>query len=76
MVVLKGSIINFKTINGSKEWVSQINSIKIHRQTIPLFIIFKERQHTESLWQEAKEAVGEYTLAISKNRWSNQKLRV
>ena len=43
VVILRGNIINFKTINGSREWVSQINLIGIHRQTIPPFIIFKGR---------------------------------
>ena len=42
-VIQCGNISNFKTINGLKEWVSQINVIGIHRQTIPLFIIFKGR---------------------------------
>jgi len=43
VVILRGNIINFKTIDGSREWVSQINLISIYRQTIPPFIIFKGR---------------------------------
>jgi len=31
VVILRGNIINFKTINGSREWVSQINLIGIYR---------------------------------------------
>jgi hypothetical protein len=49
VVILRGNISNFKTINSLKEWVSQINAIGIHRQTILLFIIFKGRQYTDLL---------------------------
>ena len=71
VVILRGNIINFKIIDGSREQVSQIDSISIYRQTIPPFIIFKGRQYTESLQQEAKKAIGECTIAISKNRQLN-----
>jgi len=43
VVILRGNIINFKTINGSREWVSWIDSISIYRQIILPFIIFKGR---------------------------------
>jgi hypothetical protein len=43
---------------------------------IPPFIIFKGRQYIESLWQEAEEAIGECTIVISENGWSNQELGV
>jgi len=43
VVVLRGSLINFKTIDGLREWVSQINGIGMHSQTIPPFIIFRGR---------------------------------
>jgi len=49
VVILRGNISNFKTINGLKEWVGQINAISIHRQTILLFIIFKGRQYIDLL---------------------------
>jgi len=71
VVILRGNIINFKIIDGSREWVSQINTIGIYRQIIPPFIIFKGRQHIENLWQEAEEAIGECTIIISENGWLN-----
>jgi len=71
VVILRGNIINFKIINSSREWVSQINTIGIHRQIIPPFIIFKGRQYIENLWQEAEEAIGKCTITINKNRWLN-----
>jgi len=40
VVVLQGSLVNFKTINRLREWVLQINVIGMHGQTIPPFIIF------------------------------------
>lgn len=43
VVVLRGNIINFKTIDGSREWVSQINTIGMYGQIILPFIIFKGR---------------------------------
>ena len=43
VVVLQGSLVNFKTINGLREWVSQINGIGMHSQTMPSFIIFRGR---------------------------------
>ncbi|OCL00022.1 uncharacterized protein K441DRAFT_725646 [Cenococcum geophilum 1.58] len=67
VVVLRGSLVNFKTINRLKEWVSQINAIGMHGQTILPFIIFRGRQYTASLWQEAVEAVGDYTIGILEN---------
>jgi len=68
VVILRGNISNFKTINGLKEWVSQINAISIYRQTIPLFIIFKGRQYTDLLWQEATRAIGECSIGMTENR--------
>ena len=67
VVILRGRIINFKIINSNREWVTQINLIGIHRQIIPLFIIFKGKQHTDLLWETAKEAVGEYLIRIIEN---------
>ena len=49
VVILRGRIINFKTINGNREWVTQINLISMHRQIIPPFIIFKGKQYTDLL---------------------------
>ena len=71
VVVLQGSLVNFKTINRLREWVLQINGIGIYSQTIPPFIIFRGRQHTALLWQEAVEAVGEYTIRMLENGWLN-----
>ena len=51
--------------------MSQINLIRMYRQTILPFIIFKGRQYIESLWQEAEKAVGECIIVISENRWLN-----
>jgi len=76
VVVLRGSLINFKTINGLREWVSQINAIGMHGQIIPPFIIFRGRQYTASLWQEAIEAVGDCTIGMSENSWLNQELSI
>ena len=74
VVVLRGSLVNFKTIDRSGEWVSQIDGIGMHGQTIPPFIIFRGRQHTASLWQEAVEAVGDCIIGMSENGWLNQEL--
>jgi hypothetical protein len=74
VVILQGNITNFKTVDGSREWVLQINSISMYGQIIPPFFVFKGHQHTESLWQEAVEAVGDCTIGISENGWSNQQL--
>ena len=49
VVILQGNITNFKTVDGSREWVLQINSISMYSQIIPPFFIFKGHQHTESL---------------------------
>jgi len=49
VVILRGRIINFKTIDGNREWVTQINLIGIHGQIIPPFIIFKGKQYIDLL---------------------------
>ena len=41
VVILQDNITNFKTVDGSREWVSQINSIGMYGQIIPPFFIFK-----------------------------------
>lgn len=41
VVVLREGVINFKTIDGNREWVTQVDVIGMYGQTIPLFIIFK-----------------------------------
>ena len=43
VVILKRIIINFKIVNGNREWVTQVDVIGIYRQTIPPFVIFKGR---------------------------------
>ena len=74
VVILRGRIINFKTIDGNREWVTQINLIGIHRQIIPLFIIFKGKQYTDLLWETVKEAVGECSIGIMENSWLNKEI--
>ena len=57
VVILRGRIINFKTINGNREWVTQVDAIGIYRQTILLFIIFKGWQYIDSLQETVEEAI-------------------
>lgn len=49
VVILRGRATNFKTIDGSREWVSQIDCIGMGGTTIPPFIVFKGRVHTEKM---------------------------
>lgn len=74
VVILRGRIINFKTIDGNREWVTQIDSIGMHGQIIPPFIIFKGKQHTDSLWETAEEAIGECSIGMTENGWSNEEM--
>ena len=74
VVILRGRIINFKTIDGNREWVTQIDSIGMHRQIILLFIIFKGKQHTDLLWETVEEAVGECLIGMIENGWSNEEM--
>jgi len=74
VVILKNRIINFKTIDGNREWVIQINLIGMHGQIILLFIIFKGKQYTDLLWEIAEEAVGECLIRIIENSWSNEEM--
>jgi len=67
VVILKGRIINFKIVNGNREWVTQVDVIGIYRQTIPPFIIFKGWQHIDSLWETIEEAIGDYLIGIIEN---------
>jgi hypothetical protein len=41
IVILRGRILNFKTVNSNREWVTKVDIIGIYRQMIPLFVIFK-----------------------------------
>ena len=41
VVVLRGRKQAFKTVNGSREWVSQVDCIEMGGKTIPPYIIFK-----------------------------------
>ena len=50
VVVLRGRKQAFKTVNGSREWVSQVDCIGMGSKTIPLYIIFKGKQYTDRLW--------------------------
>jgi len=74
VVILKRRIINFKTVNGNREWVTQVDAINIHRQTILLFIIFKGRQHINSLWETAEEIIGDCSIGIIENGWLNEEM--
>ena len=74
VVILCGNMSNFKTINGLKEWVSQIDAISMHGQTILLFIIFKGRQYIDLLQQEAIRAVGECSIGMTENGQLNQEV--
>jgi len=74
VVILRGRIINFKTVNGNREWVTQVDTIGIYRQMIPPFIIFKGRQHTDSLWETAEEAIGDCLIGIIENGWLNKEI--
>ena len=74
VVILRGRIINFKIVNGNREWVTQVDAIGIHRQTIPPFVIFKGRQHIDSLQETAEEAVGDCSIGITENGWLNEEM--
>ena len=74
VVILRGRIINFKTINGNREQVIQIDLIGMHRQIIPLFIIFKGKQYIDLLWETVEEAVGKYLIGITENGWLNKEM--
>jgi len=74
VVILRGRIINFKTVDGNREWVTQVDAIGMHGQTIPPFVIFKGRQHTDSLWETAEEAVGDCSIGMTENGWSNEEM--
>lgn len=67
VVILRGRATNFKTIDGSREWVLQINCIGIGGTVIPPFIVFKGRIHTKRMWEEAREALGDCLIGVSKN---------
>ena len=49
VIILQGRATNFKTINGFKEWVLQIDCIGIGGTIIPPFIIFKGCIHIERI---------------------------
>ncbi|KAF2804518.1 uncharacterized protein BDZ99DRAFT_397610 [Mytilinidion resinicola] len=62
---------NFKTVDGSREWVTQINSICATGRTIPPFLVFKGKQYTQAMWEEAMISLGECTIGLTENGWSN-----
>jgi len=62
---------SFKTVDGSREWVTQIDSICTNGSTIPPFLVFKGKQHTQAMWEEALASVGECTIGLTENGWSN-----
>ena len=71
VIILRGRATNFKTVNGSREWVSQIDCIGIGGITIPPFIVFKGHTHSEGIWEDAREALGDCSIGLSKNGWLN-----
>jgi len=71
VVILRGRATNFKTVNGSREWVSQIDCIGIVGTTIPPFIVFKGHVYTERMWEEAYEALSNCAIGVNKNGWLN-----
>ena len=71
VVILRGRVINFKIIDGNREWVTQVGAIGIYRQTILPFVIFKGQQHIDSLWETVEEAVGDCLIGIIENGWLN-----
>ena len=74
VVIIRGRIINFKTVDGNREWVTQVDTISIHGQTIPPFVIFKGRQHTDSLWETAEETIGDCSIGMTENGWLNEEM--
>ena len=74
VVILKGRIINFKTVDGNREWVIQVDAIGIFRQSILLFIIFKKRQYTDFLWETAEETIRNCSIRIIENSQLNEKM--
>ena len=71
VIVLKGRVINFKTIDKNKKWVTQMDVIGIYGQIIPPFIIFKGQQYIDSLQKTTKEPVSDYSIGIIENSWLN-----
>jgi hypothetical protein len=72
VVVLRGRKQAFKTVDSSREWVSQVDCIGMGGKTIPPYIIFKGKQYTDRLWQMAEEAVPGCTIGMTENGWSSQ----
>ena len=71
---MRGRATNFKTVNGSREWVLQINYISMVGTTIPPFIVFKGHIYTERMWEEAYKALSNYAIGVNKNGWLNQEI--
>ena len=72
VVVLRGRKQAFKTVDGSREQVSQVDCIGIGGKTIPPYIIFKGKQYTDRLQQMAEEAVPGCTIGMTENGQSSQ----
>ena len=51
-----------------------MDAIGIYGQTIPPFFIFKGRQHTDFLWETAEEAMGNCSIGMTENGWSNEEM--
>jgi hypothetical protein len=67
----KGS---FKTVDGSREWVTSIDTIASNGRSTPPFLIFKGKQHTQALWDEAKVSLGTCAICLTENSWSNTEI--
>ena len=74
VVILRGRATNFKTVNSSREQVSQINCISIAGTTIPPFIVFKGHVYTKRMQKEAYEALSNCAIGVSKNSQLNQEI--
>lgn len=56
---------------GNREWVSLIECISIDGRCLPLWVIFKGKQHQKS-WYQALESGGH--IALLDNGWTNNEL--
>ena len=71
VIILRGRATNFKTVNGLKEQVLQINCISIGGITILPFIVFKGYIYSKGIQEDAREALGDCLIGLSKNGWLN-----
>lgn len=60
---------------GNREWATAIQAINACGWTIPPFIIFAGKYHL-SAWYEGNDIPQDWTIALSKNRWTTNELSV